>query len=563
MTIKTILLLCFSIFIFKHVKSQQTMFDQSDSVANQLRQYIIRFDVTNGNIYVPVKKKLKEQGKDNNYFKRLPFLYQKDSVIKNGISQIIEHFGADGKAILKRDTIFTQKIIKGAGEKRYLIAGKFFKPKVGSFIRLIFENVPKGMDINVTAEFLDKNLENASTFQGFLNRYSQALDTAVNNEFRKLINDTSKKTEITNEVIKTKTSIDSTIKEIQNKTDSFRITLDGIQKDLKPLITKTKEGKALAPIIPSVNKLEDIIKALKSIQINDSSEKVNTANQLEKMLDLCKKITDNVIFNGDTVAVLKLQLRSLAKQLVEIDSSKNVFKELSSAFNLLQLQRDSIIKRYDSTFAAIYDSIYSRRTIYIQPIQVSNNDISLLKITYRKDDKQQNDIYREIMLKNRYGFKLDFSTGFVGTGLKDDNFRLVPTPNTIKDTTTIKEDPKGKFAIGFAIMAHAYFRSGERVNFALNTGLMLNGSNQTINYLAGLSLPLGLEQRLVLSGGFAFGKVKRLTSGFEIEKPYPSSILNLSSGVPYTEKWQNSWYIGVSYNISSLTAGSHKIVIAK
>jgi hypothetical protein len=562
MNIKHFLAISMLLFAGKAAKSQQTTLDITDSLANHQKQYIIRFDVANGNIYMPVKK-ITRTNKDG--YKRLPFIAKEDSVGESKIERIIKTFDAKG-VLIKADTVYQKEILKTRGTLKYLQAGKFFKPKVGSFIRMIFENVPKGMDVSVSAEFLDKNLENASAFQGYLNSYAGALDTGVNRDVRKLIEDTAKKVKIAKQVDATTSSIDSTIKDLQKKTNTFKSTLDGIQKDLKPLISNTKDGQTLAAIVPSVNELQGHINELKNFKIAvDSTENTNAAfnNKIQQMLSVCKVITDKAIFNGDTVAVLKEKLRLMTKQLAAIDSSKNVFTDLSTSLKILQKQSDSVTKHYDSTITAIYDSIYKRRTIYIQPIQVANNDITLLKVTYRKDDKAQNDINREILLKNKYGFKLDFSTGFIGTGLKDDNYRLVPTPGTSKDTTSIKDDSKGKFAVGFAILAHAYFRTGERINFALNTGLMLNSSNQTVNYLAGLSLPLGLEQRLVISGGVAFGKVKRLTDGFETEKPYPASQLNLSAGVPYTEKWQNSWYIGVSYNLSALASSSHKVVIAR
>ena len=51
-------LLLFLCACFGSAKAQIN-FDFTDSLVNQQKQYIIRFDVANGNIYLPVKKKTK------------------------------------------------------------------------------------------------------------------------------------------------------------------------------------------------------------------------------------------------------------------------------------------------------------------------------------------------------------------------------------------------------------------------------------------------------------------------------------------------------------------------
>lgn len=554
----SILLICIAMSFY--AGAQQTSFDETDSIVNQQRQYIIRFDVANGNIYVPVKKKISSSIDKKSYFKKIPFAYMKDS-----IGKVLHHVIKYTDSTKKPDSVWVHKVIRQGEEKKYLTAGKFYKPKVGSFMRLVFENVPKNMDVGVNVEFLDKNLENASTAQGYLNKFGSALDTAVSEETRRLI------VKIKNDTVQIVKKDSANKQQLIDKMEDFNKSANEVVNNIQNLSSKLTDNKPFndrSKILEGVdNNLQAIKDVIAKIHIRDSINPGidsavlnNVSQQVNKLID---KISESANNNAITVKGLKADKDSLRSLALKLSGNVTVIKELQNKMIAFHFERDSLRKIYDSTILAIYDSIYSRRTIYIQPIQISNNDLTLLRIVYHKDNKPENDISREIMLKNRYGFKLDFSTGFIGTGLKDDNYRVIPSPNTVRDTAQLQKDSKGAFAIGFALLAHAYVRTGERVNVAINTGLMLNGSNQTLNYLTGGSLALGLEQRFIISGGVAYGKVKRLTDGFAIDKQYPSNVLNLSSGVPYTERWQKSWYIGVSYNISSLTAASHRVVVAR
>jgi hypothetical protein len=562
MQTKLTLLAFFILGCFVTVRCQQTRLDETDSLANHQKQFIVRFNVANGNVYVPVKKNISNRRKEQDYFKKLPFLFKNDSFVNTKkIVSINTKFDENNKP-LKSDTIFEKQLVSDNGVQKFLSAGRFFRPKVGSFIRIIFENVPKGMDVNVTAEFLDKNLENASTFEGFLSRYQASTDSAVTKDAAGMIKDIEeKKEELTKAVDSTKKSnieiVESSKKIIQGTIDSMLLQVNQLQK----VANEQPNGKPVKIFLKNAIELLNTAKNnLKQINQDTVPKILEIIGNVRDALDYLDPASTKTDANDEKIEKTKDSINMVRKDL---NSSLN---KVESQIEDMANQRKNDISKYDSlskVLAYVLDSVNNKRTIYIQPIQVANNDITLLKITYKKDDKQQNDIYREILFKNKFGFKLDFSTGFIGTGLKDDNYRIIPAPNTLRDTSTIIADPKGNFSIGFALLAHAYFRSGERVNFALNSGLMLNGSNQTINYLTGFSLPLGLEQRFILGGGIAFGKVKRLTTGYQTDIAYPAAILNLASGVPYTEKWQQSWYIGVSYNISSLTSSSHKVVIAK
>ena len=146
--------------------------------------------------------------------------------------------------------------------------------------------------------------------------------------------------------------------------------------------------------------------------------------------------------------------------------------------------------------------------------------------------------------------------------MRDEDYRL---NNKSGDSSAIIKDFRGNFAIGFGLLAHAYFRTGNRWNVSLTSGFALNGSNQTINYILGASIPLGLEQRFIISGGTIFGKVKKLSEGYNTSQSLDSLINGAPSfsgnhwyksisntGVPLTEQWTNGYFLSISYNLGTI-----------
>jgi hypothetical protein len=460
--------------------------DKSDSLKNLQNQYIIRFDVKNGNVYMPNKP---------------------------------------GK---KADSI------------------KFTNPKVGQFIRIIFENVPKDYKVGADALFVDKNLENAGTFQTFLSKNEEKV-----NEDKK-----SKQNQ-------TETKIDST----DNKIKEAKIEQEKIGADIKNEIEKLTES--LSKIIKQLEEVKDEKETGHLIQAVDKNAKEirKIANEIKDensdlsgKVDLILKEVEKILKGENkTVELVKAYRKSVAEKVIYDNEN---LRQRSSDMVKFKAKYDSILgltqnllSEKDSMLNLFKTLAFERRVELIQPIQVENRDFTQLAIRYTNDKNETT--AREITLKNRRGFKIDFSTGFIGTGLVDENYRVEPKPNST-DTGFIRNDPKGNFAIGFALLSHAYFRTGKRVNVSLNAGLMLNGGNQTVNYITGVSVPLGLEQRFIISAGAAFGKVKTLTKGYEEDKSYRGI---LTTGVPYTDKWRGSWFIGITYNIAGLAGNSQAKVV--
>lgn len=176
------------------------------------------------------------------------------------------------------------------------------------------------------------------------------------------------------------------------------------------------------------------------------------------------------------------------------------------------------------------------------PLQIQNKDFTYFNVTGLSKGRPV--YYREYIFHNRWGFKADFSAGFVATKLMDHRYIM----KSVQDSTgasfnQILRQDDGKFQIGVAIHGHFYTRFARRFNLALSPGFSFN-TDSRVNYLLGGSILMGKEQRFIINGGIAFGKVLRISDIYEVGDLIDTNITE----VPTKEKWNRGWYLGVSYN---------------
>jgi hypothetical protein len=218
-----------------------------------------------------------------------------------------------------------------------------------------------------------------------------------------------------------------------------------------------------------------------------------------------------------------------------------------------------------SDFLLYWNRLNNFQAMIFTAFRIKDRDNVLLQF---KDNKGT--IRKEEELRVSNGFKVDFSTGIILTGLKDDEYvfkdttvpYLRPGATTPTDTTgkfIIKENSSSR-KIGFSIMAHGYPRLSSNYNLGITTGISVNTDTE-INLLAGLSLMLGSQRRIVFSGGFIWGKADRLSntvqSNFSRKDGNPAGTAQpvfytaADNVVPVVNDWYRSWFAGVSYNFSA------------
>lgn len=232
--------------------------------------------------------------------------------------------------------------------------------------------------------------------------------------------------------------------------------------------------------------------------------------------------------------VFKEALVAIEKELVadgeaagrdELLKLQKAFQKGLESLKTLQADRPKILASADS--ATEYVRI-ARGADYMQidgdgSFQATGDEMT---ITYSitevgaKDPGADNKLTVDV----NSGSKIDFSTGIIATGLHDESYKKVGDKKK-----TISEEGR----IAFGSFAHYYFRNLRDMKLGFSLGIALE--DKPI-YMAGLSLLLGKKQRIVITGGIAYGKVARFDS------------FDADNNAVTRDVYKQKYFLGVSWN---------------
>lgn len=164
------------------------------------------------------------------------------------------------------------------------------------------------------------------------------------------------------------------------------------------------------------------------------------------------------------------------------------------------------------------------------------------------------------------GMKIDFSAGFVLTGLRDFTYTLksatanyTPTGLSARDTTgnVIAREDDGSNQVGVGILTHFYPRASSHYNIGGTVGLMTS-TNLNLRVMLGgsvlISSLFGSNNRVSFSGGVVWGKVKRLSTQYTDYFEHPRIVNNIpefytGATAPQTiDKNEHSWFFAITMN---------------
>lgn len=298
---------------------------------------------------------------------------------------------------------------------------------------------------------------------------------------------------------------------------------------------------------------------------NDSA-KISRA-QMDSLLveldhELCYYLS-HFNFNSLTAMLHEENLKTIEENIRSkfgIPPDKTIMIGLTNTFG-----EDATGKIYLKSIQSKFDRISNMQSILFTAFRVKNRDNVIIRF---KDNKNQLRKEEELRISN--GFKIDFSSGIFLTGLKDETFIFKDTTVSYTPSGSTARDTAGKYIIqentsprkiGFGILVHGYPRISSNYNVGITTGISIN-TNTEINVLAGLSLLLGSERRIVFSGGFIWGKANRLSNsvheGFFRKDAStvstPVFYATPNNVVPIVNDWYRSWFLGLTYNF---TSGGH------
>lgn len=149
---------------------------------------------------------------------------------------------------------------------------------------------------------------------------------------------------------------------------------------------------------------------------------------------------------------------------------------------------------------------------------------------------------RHVKLRAKGGFKINTSIAFTLNNFKSKSYDYF-----IDQDGVIGAEANNYFTPNLSTMINFYPVLGENINLGGSFGVSIpiSDSINGINYLFGPSLILGNQSRIALSGGLAYGPVKKLTNGLNVgDTTLFNDVSSFTKNV-----YEFGFYFGISFNV--------------
>ncbi|MEN0054497.1 MAG: hypothetical protein AAGC65_12560 [Mucilaginibacter sp.] len=194
---------------------------------------------------------------------------------------------------------------------------------------------------------------------------------------------------------------------------------------------------------------------------------------------------------------------------------------------------------------------------YIVP-QLQNADFINFTLSVKPKDGSEGTKHidnKPISIPLRGGWKVDFSTGFYYSNIKNYSYGLKNhvENDTIRYKEIIGEDGKnnGKNALGLTALVHIYKRLGfwqPAFTFGLGGSTDLNYS-----FLVGPSLVCGKRNKVILSAGANFSSIKVLSDKY-YDNGSLAQVRPDVTTIDTRNKIKSGWFVGLTYSFSFMSS---------
>lgn len=281
------------------------------------------------------------------------------------------------------------------------------------------------------------------------------------------------------------------------------------------------------------------ISSLKKI-VNEDAEALaykisDIKNEMEQMMTENKTVTRGELL-GQNVSYT-----SMEKLIANLKESSNWTAENLTKIEELYSALEA------SSFEQTYDYEITADKVNLE-LQFVQSDFT----TKNDTDESDNGAAALATLKTRHikllakgGFKINTSVA-----LTLNNFKSKSYDYFIDENGVIGSEANNYFTPNLSTMINFYPVIGENINFGGSFGVSIPISDAVngINYLFGPSLILGSKSRIALSGGLAYGPVKKLTNGLNVGDPTVFNDVNSFTKNVY----EFGFYFGISFSIFNL-----------
>lgn len=268
----------------------------------------------------------------------------------------------------------------------------------------------------------------------------------------------------------------------------------------------------------------------------------DSRSQLESNINTMSKDIENSTFTGEDLSRGELVSRNIAladlQRLMSnlnqsTDQSIESLEELRSLYSILEA----------SNFEQTYDYELSADKVNIE-LKFMQSDFSF---DLNNDNTPATLKTRNIKLVSKGGFKINTSVA-----MTLNNFGSKSNDYFIDSDGIVGADQNDFYVPNLSTMVNFYPFLGESFNVGGSFGLSIpisgNEGVSGVNFLFGPSLFFGSKSRLALSGGAAYGPMKKLTNGIQVgDETSFGSIDNFTKNV-----YDFGYYFGISFSLFDL-----------
>ncbi|GAA4282175.1 hypothetical protein GCM10022260_25980 [Gaetbulibacter aestuarii] len=274
-----------------------------------------------------------------------------------------------------------------------------------------------------------------------------------------------------------------------------------------------------------LTELEKIVQEDKvdlSSEINSASKEVDKKTDNDKVLSRGELIERNY-FISDLQDLLKTLNSSTTQTVENLDKIKSLYTMLES-----------------SDFSRTYDYELNADKVNIELKFVQSNFAKSADVKNNGNTIKT----RNIKLFAKGGFKIN-----TGIALTLSNFGSKSKDFYISEGGTIGADENNYFTPNLSTMINFYPYTGGNFNIGGSFGLAIPISGDSnvkgLSFLLGPSIHFGSKNTVSLSGGLAYGPVKKLTNGYQV-----GDVVNFSSIDNFTkEVYDFGYFFGISFSL--------------
>lgn len=277
--------------------------------------------------------------------------------------------------------------------------------------------------------------------------------------------------------------------------------------------------------------------------------------ELQKLYDELNKTLekDSVVLSGELNSDDKKTKVKIEKATITQDRKKYFSEEMSFAKKTFETisdikNRNEIVKKAQSGIDW-YNKIDKESFVaYTDAKQINDDEVTITpKLKFSNGNTAHE--FQPITIKSYGGIKVNFSAGYLVSFIGDDNF------NSYKDnsgnTIGVHQSNKNEVTHSLGGLVHVYPNWKKSPQLGLSAGASLATNGNLGFYLGGSAFFLE-KNRLVLTGGYSFIKLKQLNTAnlSKINHDNYEFVSNIDTEIRYDEVYKGAWFIGVTYNLA-------------